>query len=149
MNRRHALKHLGFFSLLRPSLVAQSPESVDFLKRHPAFDLHCHPGDFLQRGGAEYAGDQAPAKTISEMRAAGLAAGFFSIIADAKILGRAAKGRVVNRAFVPGEPWADCQRQLTAFDDLVKREKMGFASTVRQMEAFRGRGQLAAPVRFC
>jgi hypothetical protein len=42
------------FSLLRPSLVAQSPESVDFLKHHPAFDLHCHPGNFPQRGGAEY-----------------------------------------------------------------------------------------------
>jgi len=87
MNRRHALKHLGLFSLLRPSLVvAQSPESVDFLKHHPAFDLHCHPGNCPQRGGAEYKGDQALARTISEMREGGLAAGFFSIIADARIL---------------------------------------------------------------
>src|ERR1700733_12518496 len=136
MNRRHALQHLGFFSLLRPSLVvAQSPESVDFLKHHPAFDLHCHPGNFLRRGGAEYEGDQAPARTISEMREAGLAAGFFSIVGDAKLLSRDAKGVVVNRAFSAGEAWADCERQLTSFDDLVKRERISFASSVRQMEA--------------
>jgi membrane dipeptidase len=146
MNRRHALQHLGFFSLLRPSLVvAQSPESVDFLKRHPAFDLHCHPGNFLRRGAAEYEGDQAPARTISEMRTGGLAAGFFSIVADAKILGRDAKGdRVVNRAFDAGEPWEDCKRQLTSFDDLVRREKISLALSVRQMEAVRNRDQLAA-----
>jgi membrane dipeptidase len=145
MNRRHALKHLGVFSLLRPSLVAQLPEGVDFLKLHPAFDLHCHPGNFPQRGGAEYKGDQALDRTISEMREGGLAAGFFSITADARILGRDAKGeRVVNRAFAAGEPWADCTRQLTNFDDLVRREKINLASSVPQMEAARKRGQLAA-----
>jgi membrane dipeptidase len=144
MNRRVALQRMGFFSLLSPSLAAQSPENVDFLKHHPAFDLHCHPGNFLQRGEAEYEGDQAPARTVSEMREGGLAAGFFSIIADAKILGRDGKGRVVKRAFAAGESWADCKRQLTSFDDLVKREKIGFASSVQQMEAVRNRGQLAA-----
>jgi membrane dipeptidase len=143
MNRRLALQRLGFFSLLRPSL-AQLPESVDFLKHHAAFDLHCHPGNFLRRGEANYEGDQAPAGTISEMRDGSLAAGFFSIVADSKILGRDAKGIVVNRAFAAGEPWADCKRQLTNFDDLVRREKIGFASSVRQMEAVRNRGQLAA-----
>jgi membrane dipeptidase len=50
----------------------------------------------------------------------------------------------VNRAFAAGEPWVDCKRQLTSFDDLVRREKIGFTSSVRQMEAVRNRGQLAA-----
>jgi membrane dipeptidase len=145
MNRRHALKHLGFFSLLRPSLVAQSQESGGFLKHHPAFDLHCHPGNFPQRGRAEYKGDQAVARTISEMRKGGLAAGFFSIIADASILGRDAKGeRVVNRTLAAGEPWADCENQLTTFDGLLRREKISLASDVRQMEVVRNRGELAA-----
>jgi membrane dipeptidase len=144
MNRRHVLQGLGFFSLLSPPLVAQTEESADFLKHHPAFDLHCHPGVFLRRGAAEYPGDQAPAKTISEMREGGLAAGFFSVVADAKILGRDAKGIVVNRAFADGEAWADCKRQLINFDDLVKREKISFATSLRQMEALRKRGQLAA-----
>ncbi len=144
MNRRLALQRLGFFSLLRPSLVAQSPESVDFLKHHPAVDMHCHPGNFLRRGAAEYAGDQAPAKTIAEMREGGLAAGFFSIVADAKILGRDSTGIVVKGTFTAGEAWADCKRQLTSFDDLVKRERIGFASSVRQFEAIRSRGELAA-----
>jgi membrane dipeptidase len=144
MNRRLALQRLGLLSLLRPSLVAQSPESVDFLKRHPAVDMHCHPGDFPRRGAAESEGDQAPAKTISEMRDGGLAAGFFSIVADAKILGRDSKGIVVKGTFTQGESWADCRRQLTIFDDLVKREKIGFASSVRRMVAIRNRGQLTA-----
>ena len=144
MNRRLALQRMGFFSLLRPPLIAQLPESSDFLKRHPAFDLHCHPGNFPHRGDAEYEGDQAPARTISEMRQGGLAAGFFSIVADARILGSDGRGRVVKRAFAPGESWADCRNQLTTFDDLVRREKIGFASTVRQMEAVRNRGQVAA-----
>jgi membrane dipeptidase len=144
MNRRLALQSLGFLSLLRPSLVAQSPDSVDFLKHHPAVDLHCHPGVFFQRGEAGYEGDQAPARTVTEMRQGCLAAGFFSIVADAKILGRDAKGVVVSRAFAAGESWADCQRQLTTFDDLVRREKISLASSVPQMEAARSRGQLAA-----
>jgi membrane dipeptidase len=144
MNRRHALQRLGFFSVLSRSLVAQTRESADFLHRHPAFDLHCHPGMFLQRGAADYAGDQAPAKTISEMREGGLAAAFFSVVADSKLLVRDAKGIVVSRAFAAGEAWADCERQLATFDDLVKREKIGFATSFGQMEAFRQRGQLAA-----
>ena len=144
MNRRRALQRLGLISLLRPTLVAQPADGVDFLKHHPAFDLHCHPGNFLRRGGAGYEGDQVPARTISEMREAGLAAAFFSIVADGKLLSRDAKGVVVDRAFSAGEAWADCERQLTSFDDLVKREKISFASSVRQMEAFRNRGQLVA-----
>jgi membrane dipeptidase len=136
MNRRH--------SLLTRALAAQTPESADFLHRHPAFDLHCHPGMFLQRGAADYAGDQAPAKTISEMREGGLAAAFFSVAADSKLLVRDAKGIVVNGAFAASEAWADCERQLATFDDLVKREKIGFATSFGQMEAFRQRGQLAA-----
>jgi membrane dipeptidase len=141
MNRRHALQRLGLFSLLRPM---RAVASSDFLKSHPAFDLHCHPGMFPRRGGESYPGDEASAKTVAEMREGGLAAGFFSIVADQKILGRDAKGIVVNRAFTAGEAWADCKTQLTSFDDLVKREKIGLASNVRQMEAVRKRGQLAA-----
>ena len=144
MNRRHALHRLGFFSLLRPSLVAQTKESTGFLKQHPAFDLHCHPGLFLRRGAADYPGDQAPATTIAEMREGGLAAGFFSLVADNGILGRDAKGIVVNRAFAAGEAWADCERQLANFDGLVKREKISLATNVQQMEVIRRRGQLAA-----
>lgn len=101
---------MGLLSLLRPPLLAQSAASLDFLKHHPAFDLHCHPGNFPQRGGTEYKGDKPFARTISEMRDGGLAAGFFSIIADARLLGRDAKGeRVVNRAAASGELWDDCK----------------------------------------
>jgi membrane dipeptidase len=144
MNRRRALQHLGVFSLLNRSLFAQT-ESGDFLKRHPAFDLHCHPGMFVERGTAQYQGDQAFAKTTSEMREGGLAAAFFSLVADAKILVRDASGKVgAPRTFAKGEAWADCEKQIASFLDLAKREKIGLATNVREMEELRERGHLAA-----
>jgi membrane dipeptidase len=145
MNRRRALQYLGVFSLLKPSLFAQTRESGDFLKRHPAFDLHCHPGMFVQRGTAQYLGDQAFAKTTSEMRQGGLAAAFFSLVADAGILARDAGGRVVpSGTFANGEAWSDCEKQLNSFDELARLEKINLATSVRQMEELRQRGQLAA-----
>jgi membrane dipeptidase len=50
----------------------------------------------------------------------------------------------VERAFAPGESWDDCKRQLTNFDDLIRREKIDVVFTVRQLEAVRNRRQLSA-----
>jgi membrane dipeptidase len=145
MNRRHALQHLGVFSLLSPTVFAQTHESGDFLGHHPAFDLHCHPGMFGQRGTAQYSGDEAFAKTTLDMREGGLAAAFFSLVADAKILARDAGGRVVpSGTFTNGEAWADCEKQLKSFDELARLEKISLATSFRQMEKLRKRGDLAA-----
>ena len=71
----------------------------------PAFDLHCHPGLFIRKGGPEYAGDEAVAKTVADMHTGGLAGGFFALVADAKILVLDPDGPHAARPFEPGEAW--------------------------------------------
>ena len=141
MNRRQALRCLGTVSLLRPSLFSQTRDNADFLKQHPAFDLHCHPGMFVERGTPQYAGDPAFAKTVADMRAGGLAAAFFSLVADAKILVRDPSGKVLSpKPFGAGEAWADCENQLRSFHELAGREKLALGTSVSQMKP----GQLTA-----
>ncbi len=145
MNRRQLLQRLGIFSVAGAPLLGQRTETASFLTQHPAFDLHCHPGAFYNRGMADYPGDQAFAKTTSEMRDGGLTAAFFSIVGDAKLLTRDAKGIVVsNRKLSDGEAWADCEKQLKTFDELAKRENIGLATSTAHMEELRKRGQIAA-----
>jgi membrane dipeptidase len=145
MNRRQALQRLGAVTLLGRSACSQTREDAEFLRQHPALDLHCHPGMFVERGSAQYAGDQAFAKTTSDMRAGGLAAAFFALVADARILTRTADGRVLApRPFEKGEAWADCERQLKSFEELAQREKVDTATSVGQMEKLFERGQLTA-----
>lgn len=145
MNRRQALQRLGILSVMGGPLGAQPSDAAAFLKQHASFDLHCHPGMFPARGSADYLGDAAFSKTTSDMRAGGLTAAFFSLVADAKILKRDAGGKIApSRALSDGEGWADCVRQLKAFDDLTKRENIGLATTTAQMEDLRRRGRTAA-----
>jgi membrane dipeptidase len=145
MNRRQALQRLGLFPAAAASLIRQSTEAPSFLSQHPSFDLHCHPGAFAARGTPDYPGDQAFTKTTSDMRAAGLTASFFSIVADTTLLSRDAKGIVVSdRKLSEGEAWADSVKQLNTFDELAKRESIGLATNTAQMQQVRKRGQLAA-----
>ena len=145
MNRRQALQRLGVFPLTVPWFLGQPGETASFLSQHPAFDLHCHPGDFNHRGMPDYAGDQAFTKTTSDMRAGGLTAAFFSIVGDATLLSRDAKGIVVsNRKLSEGEAWADSEKQLNTFDELAKRENISLATSVGHMQQLGKRGQIAA-----
>jgi membrane dipeptidase len=145
MNRRQALQCLGIFPAAAASLLRQSADTASFLSQHPAFDLHCHPGAFPARGMPDYPGDPAFTKTTSDMRAGGLAAAFFSIVADSNLLTRDAKGIVVsNRKLSEGEAWADSVKQLNTFDELAKRENIGLATSTAQMQQLRKRGQIAA-----
>ncbi len=145
MNRRKFLRHAGAFSVTCATLLSRQSQAASFLTNHPSFDLHCHPGAFYGRGAKDYAGDQAFAKTVSEMRQGGLSAAFFSIVADSILLGRDDKGIVVSdRRLSEGETWADCERQLSAFDYLRKRENIGLATSARQALELKKRGQVAA-----
>lgn len=145
MNRRQFLRHAGALSVSGVTLLSRQSKAASFLTDHPSFDLHCHPGAFFGRGTKEYAGDQAFAKTVSEMRQGGLSAAFFSIVADGILLGRDDKGIVVSdRKLAEGEIWADCEKQLSAFDVLSKRENIGLATSARQALELKKRGRLAA-----
>src|SRR5262249_7356973 len=139
------LQRLGIFPAFVASVLRQPDEAASFLSQHPAFDLHCHPGAFPHRGMPDYPGDQAFPKTISDMRAGGLTAAFFSIIGDAKLLTRGPKGVIVSdQKLSEGEAWADSEKQLDTFDELAKRENIGLATSTAQMQQLRKRGQIAA-----
>lgn len=145
MNRRQALQCLGIFPGAVGSLLGQLTETASFLSQYPAFDLHCHPGAFHRRGMPDYAGDQAFTKTTSDMRAGGLTAAFFSIVADTKLLTRGPQGIVVSeQKLSEGETWADCEKQLNTFDELTKRENIGLATGLAHMQELRKQGQTAA-----
>ena len=145
MKRRQFLQSLGAIPVTRAPLLAQRTDAASFLNGHPSFDLHCHPGAFHQIATADHPGDQAFAKTTSEMRAGGLAAAFFSIVGDTILLRRDAKGIVVSdRKLAEGEAWADCEKQLNTFEELAKREKIGVATNTAQMQELRRRGQISA-----
>ena len=145
MNRRQVLRRLGLFSIAGSPLLGQPADTTSFLKQHPAFDLHCHPGVFHHQGMAGYPGDQAFTKTTSEMRIGGLAAAFFSIVGDARLVTLGAKGAVVSdRKLSEGEAWADCEKQLNTFDELARRENIGLATSTAQMNELRKQGRIAA-----
>jgi membrane dipeptidase len=145
MNRRQALQRLGIFPAVVASVLRRPDEAASFLRQHPAFDLHCHPGAFHHRGRPDYTGDEASAKTISDMHAGGLTAAFFSVVGDAKLLTRGPKGIIVSdQKLSEGEAWADSEKQLVTFDELTKRENIGLAVSAAQMQQLRKRGQIAA-----
>ena len=133
MTRRELLPLLAASPLL-----AQRPDT----NRYTAVDLHCHPGAFSSR---ESPGDQAFAATTSDMRAGGLSAAFFSIVADAALLTRDANGIVVSpRKPAEGEAWADCRKQLDTLDRLAKLHNIGVATTTAQLEELRKQRRLTA-----
>jgi len=135
LNRRVDLKRFGALSLLPPLLFAQTEVSTGFLRKHPAFYLHCHPGLVNMRGRGQYEGCQAFTKTTSDMRARGLTAAFFSRVADASILKKYHPlGMVPARSFSAEEAWADLEKQLNDFGELTAREKISLAISGRQME---------------
>jgi len=145
MNRRQALQRLGVIPLAVPWFLRHLSETPSFLSQYPAFDLHCHPGAFHHRGMPDYTGDQAFAKTTSDMRAGGLAAAFFSFVGDATLLSLGDKGVVVsNRKLSEGEAWADSEKQLNTFDELAKRANISLVTSVVHMQQLRKRGQIAA-----
>lgn len=145
MNRRQALQRLGIFSAAVASLFREPTEAASSSNQYPAFDLHCHPGAFHHRGMPGYPGDQAFTKTISDMRAGGLTAAFFSIVGDANLLTLGPKGVVVSdRKLSEGEAWADCEKQLNTFAEFAKRDNVGLATSTVLMQELRKRGQIAA-----
>jgi membrane dipeptidase len=150
MNRRQFLEHAGAFSvacgpLLAAGSEASPSEASRFLSRHPSFDLHCHPGAFFGRGGQDYPGDQAFAKTVSEMRRGQLSAAFFSIVGDAMLLSLGDKGVVVSeRKPAEGETWADCERQLKGLQELAQGANVALVTKAREAAELKRRGRLAA-----
>lgn len=114
------------------------------LDRFPSFDLHAHPGVFFTRGLPDWAGDEAFAERIEDMRAGRLSGAFFATVSDLGVLEMTAEGPHASRSFEPGEAWADCLRQLAQLRDLLAAVPAEVATTPADVGRLRGEGRVAA-----
>ena len=90
------------------------------------------------------AGDEAVLRTLREMRAGGVSAGFVSLVADAPLLTIGREGVSVTGAFAPGEADAEFRRQLAAARDVLPRAEARIVSSMAEWHAARRQGQTAA-----
>lgn len=157
LSRRRVLAALGASSALAfldrwfgHSAAAQEAESPALararrlLAASPAFDLHCHPGLFATRGLPGYGGDGGVSKTTEEMVAGQLAAGFFSLVADVRILRIDDRGPRAARRFEAGEAWADYERQIAGLKELLELLPAALATRFEDVARLRALGKVAA-----
>jgi len=112
---------------------AQRAAGEAFLKEHVSVDVHCHAGRFFLEGlppdnaaavalGAPFA-DQA----LEELNAGRVSAAVFAAVADLRVLEVSARGVHATRDFVPGEAYADYQRQIAQLKLILARDSSGAA----------------------
>lgn len=126
-------------------------EARRFLARHPAIDVHSHPGRFFMSGVDLWhpslqmfaAQDGAPQISVADMQAGGLAAACFAVVTDMKSLVLTETGLHALRPLAPGESWDDCRRQLAEFRRLLASEPIRLALTARDVIDNHQRGQLS------
>ncbi|MEN9817640.1 MAG: hypothetical protein RLZ32_1520 [Gemmatimonadota bacterium] len=108
------------------------------------FDLHLHPGLFIQRGTPQYLGDDAVRGTLRAMRAGGVHAGFVSLVGDGPLIQLGANGVSVTGAYRPGEAQAEFARQLATVRELLPQAGARVVTTLAQARTAIGEGQVAA-----
>lgn len=123
-----------------PALGGLLPPTAD----PTTFDLHLHPGQLFARGTARYPGDEAVLRTLREMRAGGVGAGFVSLVADAPLLTIGREGVTVSGAFAPGEADAEFRRQLAAAREVLPRGESRIVASMTEWRAAQREGLTAA-----
>jgi len=111
----------------------------------PVFDLHAHPGLFAAEGTPLYPGDGAGPATVEEGLESGLAAAFFSLVGDLKILEIDPRtGPRPTRPHEPGEAWQEYRRQMRVVRALLARTPTSLATDAGQVSADPDRSTVAA-----
>lgn len=109
--------------------------------RSPRVDVHAHPGRCFLSGIA----DDEPARAVlgrddalagfQRAHDAGMAAVSFATVADLRVLQVVENRFAAARAFVPGEAYADHQRQLDAIRDVARQVDATIVSGADDVEA--------------
>jgi len=108
------------------------------------FDLHLHPGLFFWRGTPQYPGDDAVRRTLREMRAGGVHAGFVSLVGDGPLIQLGANAVSVTGAYKAGEAQAEFARQLAAVRELLPTGGARVVTTMAECRAAMRDGQVGA-----
>lgn len=120
---------------------------IAFLRRHPSFDLHAHPGRFFMADAQPNAFVDSypppdPEGAIADMRYGGLTGAMFATVADLAVLGKTDRGLGATRAFAPGEAFADHLRQIDTARSLFDANDIALAHGAGDIRAAHRSGGL-------
>ncbi|WP_422003884.1 dipeptidase [Roseivirga pacifica] len=118
LNRKNFLKRAGLLS----GAAITSPMWPLFTQQSTAntiIDLHAHPGLFFRKDTDMYPGDQALNQRLADIKNTGVKVVFMSLVADSPLLVRTPTGIEVKGSFAKGDGWAEFQKQLKFFNDLI------------------------------
>ena len=126
---RQALALTGLSFTGMSFLALEEKEVEEF----PCFDLHAHPGNFFMKGTDAYPGDEAVAKTVSDMQSGHVSGVFLSMVMDRPLLKRTETGIVPTGMFSKGEGWKEYKRQVATLKDLFSRNSISLAKHVQDL----------------
>lgn len=121
------------------------------LTAHPVVDAHAHPGRTFVRDAENVSGaiwwyvrrGTFEARTLNDMRAAGVDLAAFAAVADFQTLGLSSKsGLSAVREFAPGEAWDSYKRQIGHLDALVERFAVQRIGGPEELAAARAAGRV-------
>jgi len=138
---------LGFVA--DPKFLARAKE---VLAKHPAIDLHAHPGDTFLRGAKDLTPEvQAIAgpnptepRAVTDMKVASMTGGSFAAVADLEILGLRDGKLGWVREFRPGEARSSYQIQIANLREWVPKAGAIVALTPDDIVRLQGRKKIAA-----
>jgi membrane dipeptidase len=115
---------LGFVT--DPKYLARAQK---LLARHPAIDLHAHPGDTFVRGAKDLTPEvqaivgpnPTEPRAVTDMKVGGMAGGSFAAVADLEILGLRDGKLGWAREFRPGEARASYEIQISNLREWVPK----------------------------
>ena len=114
-----------------PLSEEQRAAGVEFLRRHPSVDTHCHPGRFFldklpyQTPTTRAFGESFDAKALAELNVGNVSGALFSAVSDMLLLEMTPTGGMrAGHEFKPGEAYADYRRQIGLLQALVGRPEL-------------------------
>jgi membrane dipeptidase len=102
----------------------------------PCFDLHAHPGVFMNKGVTNYHGDEAVTKTFQEMMAVHASGAFVALVADSPLLVVTPTGIKVLGAYKMGDGAIEYQRQINILKSFLKEVNIRPATKAVDFDAY-------------
>ncbi len=123
-----------------------------FLTKHPAIDVHAHPGRTFVKGAKGLSGKLKlykaigtfEKKTVADMKTGGVGAASFSTVSDFCVLGLGDTGLSAVREFEQGEAHANYKRQVTNMKALETKGLVKFVDSEAALNAANAEGRTAA-----
>ena len=120
----------------------QRAAGVDFLRRYPSVDMHCHPGRFFldklpyETPTTHALGEPFEQKAAADLEAGNVSGALFSAVADMRLLEMTPTGGLhAAQDFKPGEAYADYKRQIGVLRTLLENRDLTKGLSPSDIEA--------------